>query len=384
LSGLDGVRDRNTGLMWEKKVDEDNGKKSHRGLIGVTLALGLLALIAGAGLGYWYFFMRGIVFSDDARFDGDLVDIAPQINGNLEAVRAAEGDEVRSGQVLFLLEKEALVAALAKAEAEVKSAEAELLMARSQDEKTVHGLRPEEIRMAEASERKAAAALKLAGDDYERFKALHAGNAVPASQLDRTRTAYEEAKRAHDQALNNFRLFQQGSRHEDVDTARANVAMKEARLAVAKAGAHQARVNLNYSEVRAPCDGVVVRKWVSTGAMVPMGKAVLTLFDPKTLHVTANIEEKHLEKIAVGSPVDISVDAYPGMKLEGRVESITSTANSEFSLIPAEGVSGSYIKVAQRIPIRIAVKIPAGATIGPGLSVEVSIRIKGKSGNAVK
>jgi membrane fusion protein, multidrug efflux system len=365
-----------------KKVDADNGKKPHRGVIGLTLAIGLLAFIALTGVGYWYFFMRGYIFSDDARFDGDLVDIAPQINGNLVNVLVSEGDKVRTGQVLFVLEKEALSAALAKAEAEVKSSAAELLMARAQDEKTVHGLRPEEIQMAEASERKAAAALKLAGDEYKRFKALHAGNAVPASQLDRARAAYEEAKRAHEQALSNLQLFQHGSRQEDVDTARANVAMKEARLAVMDAGVRQAQVNLDYSEVRAPCNGVVVRKWASAGAMVPMGKAVLTIFNPGTLHITANIEEKYLEKIAVGSSVDISVDAYPGMKLEGRVESITSTVNSEFSLIPAEGVSGSYIKVAQRAPIRIAVQIPAGVNIGPGLSVEVSICEKGKSGHA--
>jgi membrane fusion protein, multidrug efflux system len=364
-------------------VDKDNEKKSRRGMVGITVAFGILVVLASAGVLYWYFFLRGIVFSDDARFDGDLVDIAPQINGNLETVNVNEGDEVKAGQVLFVLEKEALTAALAKAEAEVKSAEAELLMAKSQDEKIVHGLRPEEIRMAEASERKAAAALKLAQDDYERFKALHAGKAVPTSQLDRARTGYEEAKRAHDQAMNNFRMSQQGARYEDVDAAKANVALKEGRLSVAKAGLRQARVNLDYSEVHAPCDGVVVRKWAAPGSMIPIGKAVLTLYNPKTLHITANIEEKHLGRIEIGSDVDISVDAYPEIKLRGKVEKITTTANSEFSLIPAEGVSGSYIKVAQRVPIRISVQVPAGTNLGPGLSVEVSIRIKEKSGHAV-
>ncbi|MFC1895904.1 HlyD family secretion protein [Thermodesulfobacteriota bacterium] len=369
--------------MGVMKVTEDKETKSRRGVTTIASAVALLFLMACAGAAYWYFFVRGIVFSDDARFDGDLVDIACQISGKLAEVRVAESDRVQAGQVLFLLEKEALTAALDKAEAEVKSAEADLLMAKAQDEKALHGSRPEEIQMAEASERKFAAARKLAGDESERFESLYTANAITASKLDQVRTAYEEAQRAHEEALKRLELLQQGSRQEDVDVARANVAMREARLAVAEAGVRQALVNLDYAEVRAPCDGVVVRTWVGRGAMVPMGKAVLTLFNPATLHVSANIEEKDLEKIAIGSPVDVSVDAYPDMKLKGRVERITATANSEFSLIPAEGVSGTYIKVAQRVPIRIAVDVPADKLIGVGLSVEVAIHVKGKSGNGV-
>jgi len=110
--------------------------------------------------------------------------------------------------------------------------------------------------------------------------------------------------------------------------------------------------------------------------MVPMGKSVYTLFNPSTLNISANIEEKQLGKIDIGNPVDISVDAYPNVKLTGRVEKITSAANSEFSLIPSEGVSGTFIKVAQRVQIKIYLDdIPPDLNLGPGLSVEVSIHV---------
>jgi len=99
------------------------------------------------------------------------------------------------------------------------------------------------------------------------------------------------------------------------------------------------------------------------------------VMDPSTLHVAANIKEKALDKIAVGDEVIISIDAYPGVRLTGRVTSILRATNSQFSLIPAEGVSGTYIKVAQRVPLRIAVEVPPDLEVGPGLSVEVRIRV---------
>ena len=100
---------------------------------------------------------------------------------------------------------------------------------------------------------------------------------------------------------------------------------------------------------------------------------VVSMFDPTTLRVDANIEEKYLHNVAIGDAADISVDAYPALRLHGRVTEILRAANSEFSLIPAEGVSGTFIKVTQRVPLRIAVTAPPDLAIGPGLSVEVRI-----------
>jgi len=102
---------------------------------------------------------------------------------------------------------------------------------------------------------------------------------------------------------------------------------------------------------------------------------VISMFDPATLRVDANIEEKYLHDVAVGDEADISVDAYPALQLKGRVTEILRATNSEFSLIPAEGVSGTFIKVTQRVPLRIAVAAPPDLALGPGLSVEVKIRI---------
>jgi membrane fusion protein (multidrug efflux system) len=126
--------------------------------------------------------------------------------------------------------------------------------------------------------------------------------------------------------------------------------------------------------VRAPFDGWVVRRWLDPGAMPLTAQPVISMFDPATLRVDANIEEKDLHDVAIGDVAYISVDAFPSLRLQGRVSEILRAANSEFSLIPAEGVSGTFIKVTQRVPLRIAVEgAPPELALGPGLSVEVRI-----------
>jgi multidrug resistance efflux pump len=102
---------------------------------------------------------------------------------------------------------------------------------------------------------------------------------------------------------------------------------------------------------------------------------IISVFDPATLRVDANIEEKYLHDVAIGDEVEISVDAYPSLRLQGRVAEILRATNSQFSLIPAEGVSGTFIKVTQRIPLRVTVSAPADLALGPGLSVDLKIRV---------
>jgi membrane fusion protein (multidrug efflux system) len=116
-----------------------------------------------------------------------------------------------------------------------------------------------------------------------------------------------------------------------------------------------------------------VRRWIDPGAMPLPSQPVISMFDPATLRVDANIEEKYLGEVAIGDAADVSVDAFPSLRLHGRVTEILRAANSEFSLIPAEGVSGTFIKVTQRVPLRIALTVPPELAFGPGLSVEVDI-----------
>jgi membrane fusion protein (multidrug efflux system) len=195
------------------------------------------------------------------------------------------------------------------------------------------------------------------------------------SARDKVRTAWEAAKKAHEEAKTRLDLLLEGTRKEDINVAKANVQLKESQLAAAKAAELLAKVNLERTEVHAPFDGIVVRGWQNPGAIVSAGRPVLTIFDPSSLYVAANIEEKYLNKISIGDMVDISIDAYPHLTITGRVDKILRATNSNFSLIPSEGASGTYIKVAQRVPIKIVVDSYPKLPLGPGLSVEIKIHI---------
>ena len=354
----------------ENSGQEGNGgRRRQRILAGIAI----LAVIAACVFGYWLIFMRGIVFTDDARFAGHLVDIAPEISGRLINVAVHEGLLVRKGTVVFRLDPAIPQATLNQAEAALGSARANLGLSEALNEKAVNGSRPEEVKAAEATVKRFQDEEGMARLGFERIQALFKGSAVSQDDLDRARTAYESALQSRENAAQNLVLLQQGSRKEDIAAAKAALELARSRVAEVSAAVENARSNLARCTVQAPFDGWVVRRWIDPGAMPLAAQPVISMFDPATLRVDANIEEKYLDDVAVGDTADISVDSYPSLRLHGRVTEILRATNSEFSLIPAEGVSGTFIKVTQRVPLRIALTVPPDLALGPGLSVEVRI-----------
>jgi membrane fusion protein, multidrug efflux system len=341
----------------------------------ILLGVGIVAAIAIGVIAYWFFFMRGIVFTDDARFSGHLVDLAPEINGTIVEVAVHEGEFARKGAVIFRLDPAILQAALSQAEAALVSAKANLASSEAKYEKAVNGSRPEEIKAAEATARRLQNEEELTRLDFERTQTLYKQATASLDDLDRARTAYESARQSRENAVQNLTLVQEGSRKEDLDAAKADLDLARSRIDEATAEVSSARGNLARSTVCAPFDGWVVRRWLDPGAMPLASQPIISMFDPATLRVDANIEEKYLHDVAIGDEAEISVDAYPALHLKGRVTEILRATNSEFSLIPAEGVSGTFIKVTQRVPLRIAVSAPPELALGPGLSVDVKIRI---------
>lgn len=347
-------------------------RKARRILAGVVVLL----ILGGASLGYWMLFVRGKVTTDDARFSGRMVDVSPQVPGQIDKILVQEGDRVTKGQLLFTLDKSSLEAHVAEAKAAVATATVGVDLARDQMQKAVHGPRKAEIAASRATEQRLAAQLDLAKSNWERSQNLFSQNASTKAVLDRSRAQYESAKAAHQQAVQGLRLLEQGTRSEDIDAAHTAVKVAEAKVAQARASLDAALVAVGHTSVAAPFDGVVVRRWLEPGSATAPGRSVLTVFDPSTLRVDANIDEKNLHDVKVGDKVDIDVDAYPDLHLEGEVSQILQATNSEFSLIPAEGVSGTFIKVAQRIPLRVRLlNPPKDRLVGPGLSVELTIHV---------
>ena len=359
-------------------AERPGGKQNGNGLgrrRNVVIGLALLAVVAAGITGYWFFYMRGFVSTDDARLGGHLVDLAPEINGRVTEVLFHEGQAVHRGEDLFRLDATNAKAALGQAEAALVSARANLASSQAKLEKSVSGSRPEEIRAAEATAKRLANEEALTRLNLERMQTLFKQGAAPREDVDRAQTASESARQSREYATENLAVLQQGSRKEDIETARADMELAKSRVAEADAAVQQSRADLTHCFIKAPFDGWVVRRWLDPGAVAPPTQPVLSLFDPATLRVDANIEEKYLHEVAIGDEADITVDAFPDLRLQGRVVEILRATNSQFSLIPAEGVAGTFIKVTQRVPLRISVTAPPDLPLGPGLSVEVKIRI---------
>ncbi len=236
------------------------------------------------------------------------------------------------------------------------------------------------IKIAEAEKARLEAVMELAAIEWNRTRDLYEKNAITESERDSANAAWKSAVEACNEAVNRLSLIKAGTRSEDLRASLAIFEMNKALLKQAEAALEQARLNLNDTEVCSPYDGFIVKHWIDPGTVVQAGTPVLSIMSPSTLHVSANIMEKNLHRIAVGDRTDFSIDAYPGKKFTGRVESIMRVVNSRFSLIPAEGVSGAFIKLAQRVPIRVKFDIPSDMNLGPGLSVELHIHTNTHAG----
>lgn len=357
------------------KAKIKNALKGNPFLSRRILALtGILVLCALVAAGYWFFFMRGIVYSDDARIDADVVDLAPEINGTLRQVLVTEGMTVKKGQVLFVLDTESLEADVTQAQAELNATKSNLSVQEAACLKAVHGPRKQDIKIAYADVMRLHALNKLADIQLARIKRLYSKNATSQSALENAQAAYDSGKQSLEEATQKLNLLLDGTRSEDIKAAKCRVDLARGEVKKAAACLIEAKTELDKATVRAPCDGVVVRRWEDPGSMLPAGTPVLSVLDTASLRVAANIEEKYLYRVAPGDQVDIAVDAFPELRLKGHIERILRATNSEFSLIPPEGVSGTFIKVAQRVRLRISIDTPHGhLPLGPGMSVEVYI-----------
>jgi membrane fusion protein (multidrug efflux system) len=353
----------------------DNQSNSRIKTSRIVLAIGFLMLLAIGVYCYWYIYMKGVVYSDDARFGGHLVDLSSEIGGTLIDLPVKEGDRVTKGQKLFQIDPAFPQSGLTEALAKLETDKGKLEAAKARYERALSGYRIEEIMAAEATLDRLKAEEQLAEVEYKRISNLGRKGVASQDQIDRSKSNLDSATHARETALHNLTLLQKGTRKEEIDAAKADLETAQGQVAESQAAIDKAQLTLERTFTYAPFDGWIVRRWLDPGVILTAGRPVVTIFDPSTLRVEANIEEKDLSSIAIGDEVDINVDAFPKLKLKGHVTEILRATNSEFSLVPAEGSSGTFIKVTQRVPIRVAVQVPDNIPLGPGLSVEIRIRI---------
>lgn len=361
--------------------------KSKKPLLGGLIVLIVLAV---GGYVYWDVVLNKVVTTEDARIEGDMIDVAPKVPGQITEVQIHEGEVVHKGQVLFRLDDQDLVAKVDAAKAAVRAAqsavpvaEAGVKTAQAQLDKALHGPRPQQIKSAEAAVHQLESRLRLAQKEVNRIQKLVDAEVATPERLERVQSQFEVAQNGLKEAKEKLAMLTSGTRLEDIESARAQLELAKARVQsaqaqvdTAQAGLAQANLALDHSRVRAPFTGVIAKVWHQTGEQVSPASPVVTVVDPQTIRVGANIEETSLDEVSVGDKVDMEVDAFPGVTLHGQVDAIVNATKSQFSLMPSEGTSGAFIKVTQRVPLRIKLdKLPerSGKLLTPGLSVVASI-----------
>jgi membrane fusion protein, multidrug efflux system len=335
----------------EPRVTIDTLYRPRRGRAALArVSLVLVAMVAAAaGSGYWYL-TRNEVTTDDAYTDGHAVTIAPQISGTVVALDVTDNQRVKAGQVLIEIDPRSYLAARDQAAANLQVAEAQLDNARLRSE-TARTEYPARLAQAQAQLQAAEAARFKADADARRQLALPR-QATSQQDID---TAMATRRSAEAQVAQAQAALQQADMvRQFIAESDAQVKRLAGQVALARAQLDQASLNLSWTKVTAPGQGWVTKRNVELGNYVQAGQAMMELVTPD-VWVTANFKESQLARMQPGQRVDIRVDAYPDLKLTGHVDSIQLGSGERFSAFPAENATGNFVKIVQRVPVKIVI-----------------------------
>ncbi len=338
------------------------GRKRWLGLAGAMVLVLILA-----GLAYYYFnFMAPYESTDDAFIEGNVTMVSARVSGQVEQLFVTDNQEVKKGQALLKLDPSLYQAKVDQEQASLAAAQGALDQAKAQTK--VDEAKAEQ---AQATVTAAQAEANRAKADLKRYQSVES-RAVSKTQLDlaqsqaraataRLQAAQQQAKAAQAQVTLS---------HSTIEAAQAGVAQAQAKL-------EQAQLDLSHTEVIAPRDGRVTARSVRMGVYVQPGQALLALVPPH-VWVVGNFKETQLSKMRPGQPVQIHIDAYPQLNLKGKIDSFQHGTGARFSLLPPENAVGNFVKVVQRVPVKIVFTepLPSNLDISPGMSVEPKVRVQ--------
>jgi membrane fusion protein (multidrug efflux system) len=335
-----------------------------RKTLGAVLGM---AAVTVATAGWAWFRTSGEASTDNAYIRGDVTSLAPKVGGYVTEVEVDDNQAIRTGDVLFRIDDRDYRARLANAEANVAASQARLVNVDAETQ-LQHAL----IRQAEAQRRAAVAELELATRASDRRRQLIRSSAVSQAQVDESDTARSRAEAGLSAASATVEAQQQ---RIAVLTAQRGAAV--AAVAQAEAARDLARIDLDSTVVRAPIDGIVGNRQVRVGRLVTPGSALLDIVPVDDLWVVANFKETQIQHIRPGQRVRISVDGYPGEAFDGEVDSFAPGSGSAFSLLPADNATGNFVRVVQRVPVKIRfVGNPSARPsihLVPGMSARVDV-----------
>ena len=388
----------------------------------------LVVVVAVIGIGSYLYLTRGRESTDDAQVDAHVTPIQAQVGGSVLKVSVVDNQQVAAGGELVLIDPHDYEIALARAQAQLADARAEaaiaqatgsitdttatsnvstaqggLTSAESGVSEAEHGIAVAKARLsaAQAHQRETEANAVKANRDVERLKGLLAKDEIAQQQYDATvasaaataatvesakaqvveaeasiqaaESRLAQARAGREQAGAELRTAQ--TVPQQLAASRGHAESAQARLKLAEVAVSQAELNLQRARVTAPVAGIVSKKSVEPGQVIQAGQPLMTVIPLDQVWITANFKETQLRDVKIGQPVTVSVDAYGGREFKGKVDSIAAATGSRFSLLPPDNATGNFVKVVQRIPVKIVLEAGQDPDhlLRPGMSVTPTI-----------
>lgn len=345
-------------------------------ILGTLLVLGLLFGVP------WYLHGRNFESTDDAFVEGHVVRVDPKVAAYVKAVHFDDNFQVKAGDLLVELDPRDFDVALDRAKTQLAQAQAQVLRAKAGLEQSqaqfVQAQAQVELQGAQLTQTQAQ--FDLAQINFNRNNSLYGRDikAIAKEQVDTSSANFNAAKGTLDaaKASLNAAKASSGATQAGVDAAQAQLAAAEADARTAEVAVRDAELQLSYTKIFAPVSGKVTQKAVEPGDYVTVNQALVSLVPP-VVWVTANFKETQLIHMKEGQPVDIHVDPFPDRTFKGKVDSIQRGTGARFSLLPPENATGNYVKVVQRVPVKITFETDGGnlPTLGPGMSVEPKVDV---------
>jgi len=345
--------------------ENETKKKPNRVL---PIILGVI-LVAGIFFGIKeYIYYGKHVDTDDAQIDGDISPVVARVGGYVDSIYFQENTHVNKGQLLVKIDDRDYRVKLEQAMAAKTGASQGVNVGESQIYENAAN-----SASAKAKVESAKAQLDKVSKDYARYANLVSDGSITRQQFDQSKADLETAQANYQAAQDQYKaaVEQEGATKNQLTVTNTGVTQRQADVDYAK-------LQLSYTNITAPASGMVSKKNVQLGQLVQAGQTLFNIVNDSSIYITANFKETQLDNIRAGQKVQIEVDAYPDLKLSGTVYNFSPATGAKFSLLPPDNATGNFVKVVQRVPVKIKIAADEATMhkLSPGMSVNVSVIVK--------
>ncbi len=352
-------------MAQEQEIQHEEKKKPNR---VIPIILGII-IIAGLIFGVKeYIYSSKHEDTDDAQIDADISPVVARVGGYVDSIFFEDNQHVEKGQVLVKIDDRDYRVKLEQAQAAQQGAGASIGVGESQIYSTAAN-----AASAKAQVTSAAARLEKMQKDYARYANLVKDGSITQQQFDQSKSDLEVARANYQAAIDQYKAAQQ-----QVGTTRKQLKVTNTGVNQRQADVDFAKLQLSYTTIKAPASGITSKKSVQLGQLVQAGQTLFSVVNDNSLYVTANFKETQLEHLRNGQKVKIEVDAFPDLDIEGSVYNFSPATGARFSLLPPDNATGNFVKVVQRVPVKIKINGNKETLdkLRAGMSVNVSVSTK--------